>query len=240
MVAATKSVSSPVRSATPSAWTRCDGPGRRTVRLVVQRVRSATVEVGGGTVGAIDRPGLVVLVGVTHTDDPTVAARVADKVWNLRMLAGERSCAQENAPLLVVSQFTLYAETRKGRRPSWNAAAPASSRSTSTSDTVPRMATTLRSSLAPGARVRSVQLPSPAKNRKCPVAEVGTSAVNSPPESSRRTYAPATGASPRSTRPWITASLVTLMPSTLRPPVVAPHIICLLRGRAPMGCWRAA
>jgi D-aminoacyl-tRNA deacylase len=94
------------------------------VRLVVQRVRSAAVEVAGETVGAIDRPGLLVLVGVTHTDDAADAARLADKVWNLRILADERSCASENAPILVVSQFTLYADTRKGRRPSWNAASP--------------------------------------------------------------------------------------------------------------------
>jgi D-tyrosyl-tRNA(Tyr) deacylase len=94
------------------------------VRLVVQRVRSAAVAVAGETVGAIHRPGLLVLVGVTHTDDPATAVRLADKVWNLRILAGERSCGQENAPILAVSQFTLYADTRKGRRPSWNAAAP--------------------------------------------------------------------------------------------------------------------
>ncbi len=94
------------------------------MRLVVQRVRSAAVAVAGETVGAIDRPGLLVLVGVTHTDDPATAARLADKVWNLRILTDERSCAQENAPILVVTQFTLYADTGKGRRPSWNAAAP--------------------------------------------------------------------------------------------------------------------
>jgi D-aminoacyl-tRNA deacylase len=94
------------------------------VRLVVQRVTSARVEVGGQTVGAIDRPGLVVLVGVTHRDDQQVASRLADKVWNLRILAGERSCAQESAPILAVSQFTLYADLSKGRRPSWSAAAP--------------------------------------------------------------------------------------------------------------------
>ena len=94
------------------------------MRLVVQRVRSAAVEVAGETVGAIDRPGLLVLVGVTHTDDAATAARLADKVWNLRILADERSSAQQNAPILAVSQFTLYADTRKGRRPSWNAAAP--------------------------------------------------------------------------------------------------------------------
>ena len=94
------------------------------MRLVVQRVRSAAVEVAGETVGAIGRPGLLVLVGVTHTDDAATAARLADKVWNLRILAGERSCAQDEAPILAVSQFTLYADTGKGRRPSWNAAAP--------------------------------------------------------------------------------------------------------------------
>ena len=94
------------------------------MRLVVQRVASASVAVAGETVGAIDRAGLLVLAGVTHSDDPATAARLAEKVWHLRILAGERSCADENAPLLVVSQFTLYADTRKGRRPSWSAAAP--------------------------------------------------------------------------------------------------------------------
>ena len=94
------------------------------MRLVVQRVASAAVEVADETVGAIDRPGLLVLVGVTHDDSPADAARLADKVWNLRILADERSCAERNAPILVVSQFTLYADTRKGRRPSWSAAAP--------------------------------------------------------------------------------------------------------------------
>ena len=94
------------------------------MRLVVQRVTSARVDVDGAVVSALDRPGLVILVGVTHDDTPGVGARLAEKVWNLRILAGERSCAQEHAPLLVVSQFTLYADTRKGRRPSWSAAAP--------------------------------------------------------------------------------------------------------------------
>ena len=61
---------------------------------------------------------------MTHDDTATVAARLAEKVWNLRILAGERSCADQQAPILVVSQFTLYADTRKGRRPSWSAAAP--------------------------------------------------------------------------------------------------------------------
>ncbi|MDX6281997.1 MAG: D-aminoacyl-tRNA deacylase [Kribbellaceae bacterium] len=94
------------------------------MRLVVQRARSAQVSVDDEVVGRIARPGLLVLVGVTHDDTVAVAARLAEKVWTLRILAGERSCADENAPLLVVSQFTLYADTRKGRRPSWSAAAP--------------------------------------------------------------------------------------------------------------------
>jgi D-tyrosyl-tRNA(Tyr) deacylase len=94
------------------------------MRLVVQRVSAARVEVAGEVVGAIDRPGLVILAGVTHDDQPPTVDRLAEKVWTLRILDGERSCEQENAPLLVVSQFTLYADTRKGRRPSWSAAAP--------------------------------------------------------------------------------------------------------------------
>jgi D-aminoacyl-tRNA deacylase len=94
------------------------------MRLVVQRATSARVEVDGEVVGAIDRPGLVILAGVTHDDQPATVDRLAEKVWTLRILNGERSCQEENAPLLVVSQFTLYADTRKGRRPSWSAAAP--------------------------------------------------------------------------------------------------------------------
>jgi len=94
------------------------------MRLVVQRVRSAQVTVDGVVVGAIDRAGLLILAGVTHDDTPAIAARLAEKAWTLRILDGERSCADEGAPVLVVSQFTLYADTRKGRRPSWSAAAP--------------------------------------------------------------------------------------------------------------------
>jgi D-aminoacyl-tRNA deacylase len=94
------------------------------MRLVVQRVTSARVEVDGDIVGAIDRPGLLVLAGATHEDQAASADRLAEKVWTLRILDGERSCEEENAPILVVSQFTLYADTRKGRRPSWSAAAP--------------------------------------------------------------------------------------------------------------------
>lgn len=94
------------------------------MRLVVQRVTSARVDVAGEIVGAIDRPGLLILAGVTHDDQPATVDRLAEKVWTLRILDGERSCQEQNAPILVVSQFTLYADTRKGRRPSWSAAAP--------------------------------------------------------------------------------------------------------------------
>mgnify|MGYP003448307537 FL=1 len=94
------------------------------MRAVVQRVTSASVRVAGELVGSIEKPGLLVLVGVTHTDTPAVADALAEKIWRLRIMAGEVSCADLGAPLLVVSQFTLYADTRKGRRPSWSAAAP--------------------------------------------------------------------------------------------------------------------
>ncbi len=94
------------------------------MRLVVQRVSSASVRVDGAVVGAIERPGLFVLIGVTHDDTAEIASRLAEKVWTLRILAGERSAETDGAPILVVSQLTLYADTRKGRRPSWNAAAP--------------------------------------------------------------------------------------------------------------------
>ena len=94
------------------------------MRLVVQRVSAAQVAVADEVVGSITEPGVLTLVGVTHDDSAAIAARLAEKVWNLRILAGERSCADQQAPILVVSQFTLYADTRKGRRPSWSAAAP--------------------------------------------------------------------------------------------------------------------
>jgi D-aminoacyl-tRNA deacylase len=94
------------------------------MRLVIQRAATAEVRVGGEVVGALGRAGLVVFVGVTHDDSPAVVARMAEKVWRLRIFEGEESAEQQGAPLLVVSQFTLYADTRKGRRPSWNAAAP--------------------------------------------------------------------------------------------------------------------
>jgi D-tyrosyl-tRNA(Tyr) deacylase len=96
------------------------------MRVLVQRVTSATVTVDGDVVGAIrpDRQGLVALVGVTHTDDAEKAQRMAEKLWQLRILDDEKSAADVHAPILVVSQFTLYANTMKGRRPTWNAAAP--------------------------------------------------------------------------------------------------------------------
>jgi D-tyrosyl-tRNA(Tyr) deacylase len=94
------------------------------MRAVVQRVTRASVVVEGEVVGAIDEPGLMVLLGVTHDDTAEKAAALAAKIWTLRILRDERSCSDENAPILAISQFTLYADTRKGRRPSWSAAAP--------------------------------------------------------------------------------------------------------------------
>lgn len=94
------------------------------MRIVLQRVSRAAVTVGGDVVGAIEEPGLVALVGVTHDDDAATAAKLAEKTWTLRLLAGERSCADLGAPVLAISQFTLYGDARRGRRPSWSAAAP--------------------------------------------------------------------------------------------------------------------
>jgi D-tyrosyl-tRNA(Tyr) deacylase len=91
---------------------------------VVQRVSEASVIVDDEVVGRIDGPGLCVLLGVTHEDTEDVAARMATKIHELRILRDERSAAEVGAPLLVVSQFTLYGDARKGRRPTWNAAAP--------------------------------------------------------------------------------------------------------------------
>ena len=91
---------------------------------MVQRAAAASVEVGGEVVGRLDRPGLVVLLGVTHDDGPAEVAWLARKVWDVRVLHGERSASEVDAPVLVVSQFTLYGDVRKGRRPTWAAAAP--------------------------------------------------------------------------------------------------------------------
>src|SRR6202451_2389658 len=94
------------------------------MRAVAQRVSSASVTVDGGVIGAIDGPGLLVLVGVTHDDTAEKARKLAAKLWGLRILDGEKSCSDLNAPLLGGSQFTLYADPGKGRRPTWNNAAP--------------------------------------------------------------------------------------------------------------------
>jgi D-aminoacyl-tRNA deacylase len=94
------------------------------MRAVAQRVSQASVTVDGAVIGAIDGPGLLVLVGVTHDDTVQKARKLAAKLWGLRILDGEKSCSDVAAPLLVISQFTLYADTAKGRRPSWNNAAP--------------------------------------------------------------------------------------------------------------------
>ncbi|MFB7274709.1 D-aminoacyl-tRNA deacylase [Streptomyces sp. NPDC056244] len=98
------------------------------MRAVVQRVDGASVDVvtesGTETVGGFTGEGLCVLVGVTHEDTKEQAERLARKLWSIRMLEDEKSCSEVNAPLLVISQFTLYGDARKGRRPTWNAAAP--------------------------------------------------------------------------------------------------------------------
>ena len=94
------------------------------MRAVLQRVTSASVVVEGETVGAIDRPGLLALVAATHEDGPAQVETMARKIAELRILREERSVLDAGAPVLVVSQFTLYADVRKGRRPSWSAAAP--------------------------------------------------------------------------------------------------------------------
>ncbi|QIX27082.1 D-tyrosyl-tRNA(Tyr) deacylase [Nocardioides sp. JQ2195] len=94
------------------------------MRAVVQRASSASVTVAGEVVGHFDGPGLVVLLGVTHDDGPDDVAWLARKVRGVRILQDEKSASDVDAPILVVSQFTLYGEARKGRRPTWAAAAP--------------------------------------------------------------------------------------------------------------------
>jgi D-tyrosyl-tRNA(Tyr) deacylase len=95
------------------------------MRAVVQRVSQASVTVDGKVIGQISQPGLLVLLGVTHTDTAMDASVLARKIWQLRIMREELSASQLGAPILVISQFTLYADTRKGRRPSWSKAAPA-------------------------------------------------------------------------------------------------------------------
>ena len=94
------------------------------MRAVIQRVLSASVTVDGSVVGAIEGPGLLVYLGVTHGDGPAEIEWMARKAWTLRLLRDERSASEVGAPVLVVSQFTLYGDARKGRRPTWEAAAP--------------------------------------------------------------------------------------------------------------------
>jgi D-aminoacyl-tRNA deacylase len=94
------------------------------MRAVVQVVSRASVTIDSVVVSSIDRQGLVVLVGVTHADSVKDSDQLAAKLWDLRILDDERSASDTKAPIIVVSQFTLYADTRKGRRPSWSSAAP--------------------------------------------------------------------------------------------------------------------
>ena len=109
------------------------------MRAVIQRANGAQVSVDGEVLGGFDGPGIVLLVGVTHDDDTTRAAALADKVYGLRIFehrhARDLTCLPPSAPreisardlglpVLVISQFTLYASTKKGRRPTWDAAAP--------------------------------------------------------------------------------------------------------------------
>lgn len=108
------------------------------MRALLQRADGAAVSIHGDVVGSFEGPGLVVLVGVTHDDTPDLAARLANKVWGARLFDRDRlpeqcvppagpaelSASDLRLPLLVISQFTLYANTRKGRRPTWDAAAP--------------------------------------------------------------------------------------------------------------------
>jgi D-tyrosyl-tRNA(Tyr) deacylase len=109
-------------------WARSVGREDARVRAVVQRVTRASVVVDGAVVGAIGR-GLAVLVGVTHTDGPKEAAALAAKLWHLRLFDGadgrpDLAVGAVGGEVLVVSQFTLYGDTSRGRRPSWIAAAP--------------------------------------------------------------------------------------------------------------------
>ncbi len=94
------------------------------MRIVLQRALSGSVSVAGQIIGSLPSPGLVALVGITHDDGPADVELLARKSWELRILDGELSASDCGAPILAISQFTLYADTRKGRRPSWNQAAP--------------------------------------------------------------------------------------------------------------------
>lgn len=94
------------------------------MRAVIQRVIDASVSIDGEVVGKVEGAGLCVLVGVTHTDTVAQARTLARKIATLRILRDEQSATDVGAGVLVVSQFTLYGDARKGRRPTWQAAAP--------------------------------------------------------------------------------------------------------------------
>jgi len=94
------------------------------MRAVLQRAKRASVTADGKVTASFDRQGIVALIGVTHGDDTDQAHAVARKIAELRILDGELSASDVDAPIIVVSQFTLYADVKKGRRPSWNGAAP--------------------------------------------------------------------------------------------------------------------
>lgn len=94
------------------------------MKALIQRVSQARVVVEGRTIGAINEPGLCVLVGVTHDDGPKQVETIARKIASLRIMRDEKSASDLSAPVLVISQFTLYGDARKGRRPTWNQAAP--------------------------------------------------------------------------------------------------------------------
>ncbi|MDN4477975.1 D-aminoacyl-tRNA deacylase [Demequina lignilytica] len=94
------------------------------MKAVLQRASRASVTVDGTVTASFDRQGILALVGVTHGDGPDQVATIARKIADLRILDDERSAADVDAPIIVVSQFTLYADSRKGRRPTWNQAAP--------------------------------------------------------------------------------------------------------------------
>ncbi len=111
----------------------------------MQVASAAAVHIAGERVGGFEGPGLVVLVGVTHTDTVQDAERLAEKIWQLRIMDDKRSASDTQAPVLVVSQFTLYADLKKGRRPSWSAAAPRPVSEHSSSRSSPHSAAAARS-----------------------------------------------------------------------------------------------
>ena len=94
------------------------------MKAVIQRVLAASVVVDGKIVGSVSAPALLVLLGVTHSDGPDEVAWTARKIWDLRLLREEKSLSDVGGSVLVVSQFTLYGDAVKGRRPTWQAAAP--------------------------------------------------------------------------------------------------------------------